>query len=93
MSQEENNIWNTHLKGITARLLWQALAGWTSLIITLLVTYYSLKAQIHDSSLQQSRTDALQDMRIDGMKRDIELQNLQIKDLNERYNEIKSLNK
>lgn len=90
MSEQETNILDTHLKGITARLLWQAFAGWTSLIITLLVTYYSLKAQIHDSTLQQSRTDAIQDMRLDGMKRDIELQNLQIKDLNERYNELKS---
>jgi hypothetical protein len=90
MGEQEQTILDTQVKGITARLLWQAFAGWTSLVVVLLGIYFSLKSQIKDSTLEQSRIDAIQDLRLDGMKRDIELQNLQIKDLDERYNELKS---
>lgn len=90
MSDEQNSIMDTQIKGITGKVLWRAFGGWTTIIMAVLFSYYSLKAQIHDYYLEQAKTDAIQDMRLDGMKRDIELQNLQIKDLNERFNEMKS---
>lgn len=88
--EERRTGLDTPIKGLTVKNAWQIMAGWTSIIITLLFTYYSLKAQIQDQGLTQGRTDAIQDLRIDGMKRDIELQNLQIRDLNERFNEFKA---
>ncbi len=90
MSEQEKTIMDMQIKGFTVRLFWQIFAGYTSLICTVLFTYFSLKTQIRDKDLEQAKIDAIQDLRLDGMKRDIELQNLQIKDLNERYNELKS---
>ena len=55
------------IKGITARILWQAFAGWTTMIITLLGVYFSLKSEISNGNLVQSRTDAIQDIRIDAI--------------------------
>lgn len=89
MNEMEHNVLDTQIKGITVKIFWQFVAGWTSIVFTLLFTYFSLKAQINDQALTQGRTDAIQDLRIDGIKRDVELQNLQIKDINERVNELK----
>ena len=90
MQQQEQNILDTQVKGITIKIAWQFIAGYTSILATLFFIYFSLKAQINDFSLIQGRTDAIQDLRMDGMKRDIDLQTLQIKDLNERFNELKN---
>lgn len=64
------------------------MAGWTSIVVSILFIYFSLKAQIQDYGLGQGKTDAIQDIRIEGIRRDIEIQNLQIKDLNERFTEL-----
>jgi hypothetical protein len=75
---------------IKTKNAWYIFAGWSTLLFSVLFQYFSLKQQITDAGLNQSKTDALQDLRLDGFKRDIEIQNLQIKDLNERYNELQS---
>jgi len=93
MDNEERTIVDTNLKGVTLKLFWQFLAGWTTLIFLGLSCFFALKEQINNIGLIQGKTDAIQDMRIDAIKRDIEIQTLQIKDLNERYNELKSLQK
>ena len=89
MSESSNNIMEKEIKGISARILWQAFAGWTTMIFTLLGVYFSLKAEISQANLVQSRTDAIQEIRIDGIKRDVELNTIKMKDLNERLEEKK----
>jgi hypothetical protein len=87
---EIKTVLDAQLKGVTVKNAWQFFAGYSSLLCSLFFIYFSLKAQIQDQGLTQSRTDAIQDLRIDGVKRDIELQNLQIKDQNERFNELQA---
>jgi hypothetical protein len=93
MSAEEKDVLDTQIKGITVKIAWRIIAGYTSIIVSIFFIYFSLKSSINDASLVQARTDAIQDLRIDGLKRDIELENLQIRDLNERFNELKSQTK
>jgi hypothetical protein len=90
---QTKTIIDTPIKGVTGRILWYVLSAWTSIIVAIMFNYFSLKDQFHDSTLEQSKTDAIQDLRIDGIKRDIELQTLQIKDLNERFNEMQAQQK
>ncbi len=86
---ESENIMQKEIKGISARILWQAFAGWTTMIFTLLWVYFSLKSEISNANLVQSRIDAIQDIRIDAVKRDVELNALKIKDMNQRLDEKK----
>lgn len=86
---ESENIMQKEIKGISARILWQAFAGWTTIIFTLLGVYFSLKSEISNANLVQSRIDAIQDIRIDAVRRDVELNTLKIKDLTERFEEKK----
>ena len=84
------DILNAQIKGVTVKIAWQFFAGWTSLVCFAVFAYVNIKSEIREQGLGQSRTDAIQDLRIDALKRDVELETLQIKDLNERYNELKS---
>jgi len=81
MTEANSNIMEKEIKGISARILWQIFAGWTIMIFTLLGVYFSLKAAINNANLIQSRTDAIQDIRLDGIKRDVEINTLKIRDL------------
>ncbi len=89
MSESGNNIMEKEIKGISARILWQAFAGWTTMIFTLLAVYFSLKSEISNANLVQSRTDAIQDIRIDAVKREVEINTLKMKDMNQRLDEKK----
>jgi hypothetical protein len=90
--QEQQTILDQHLRGVTARLLWQGIIGWTSIVVSILVVFFELKSQINDIPLGQSKTDAIQDMRIETLKTNLDVLQLQIKDLNERFNELQSKN-
>lgn len=85
----EKGIFDTQLRGVTIKMAWQFFAGWTSLVAFAIYAYLNVIGKINEFGLGQSRVDAIQDVRIDAMKRDIDLQTLQIKDLKERYDELK----
>ena len=93
MTDTESNILDTRLKGVTVRIAWQFIAGIASVIFSILFTYFSLKSTIHDLGLNQSRIDAIQDIRIDALKSDGSLRDLKIKDLTEQINELKASQK
>lgn len=80
------SIVDRELKGVTTKWLVGAGFMWTSIVGSVLGSYFSLKNEF----ATQDKANAIQDLRIEGLKRDIEIQNLQIRDLNERYNEHNS---
>ena len=69
MTKEEQTIFDKEIRGVSGRILWQFFAGWTSLVCFVLFTYYSLKNSIEDSNAMQSKTDAIQDMRLNHKSR------------------------
>lgn len=82
----ETNIEDRALTGITPKLLITLFVGWSSVLISVISSYFFLSSQFKD----KDKTDAIQDIRIKTVENSIDIQTLQIKDLNERLGETKA---
>ncbi len=79
---EELNIEEIRLKGST-KLWWSLFAGWTTIVVTILITYGSIKGEFQT----RENSDKIQDLRLNMIDAHIVTLDIQIKSLQEQINE------
>lgn len=62
--ETERNLEETRIKGITPKLLVSGVLAWSTLLFSILGTYYDIKAEFKD----QDKTNALIQVQIDALK-------------------------
>ena len=81
--EQDINIEEVRLKGST-KFWWAFFAGWTSLVITILLTYGSIKSEFQT----RENSDKIQDLRLNINDTHNGTVDLQIKSLQEQLNEL-----
>lgn len=68
------NIEDRRLSGITPKLLWSGFIAWSTLLISIVGSYYNIKSEFQE----QDKTNTVINLQIESIKRDLDLQKAEI---------------